>query len=177
MNAAAEPKLESRRCARVLVVDEHDQMLLLHSSGYVTPESEFFVTIGGGIDAGETAAEAAVRELFEETGLRADPADLGEIVGHTTGTWWMGFDDHVFFFLRVERFTVDFAHLEATEIGELTGSAWLSIDQLRAVDEGVFPVPVADLAKRLIGGDVPAEPVELDWVGWWGDTKRFPLPE
>lgn len=170
--AASEP----RRCARVLVVDERDRVLLLHSSGFVTPESEFFVTIGGGIDAGESAAEAAARELFEETGLRVDHAALGAPVGHTIGTWWGGFEDHLFFFLRVERFTVDFAHLEASEIGELTGSAWLSIDEVKAVDEGVFPVPVADLVKRLVGGDVPAEPVALPWVGWRGDTKRFPLP-
>jgi len=176
MDDAAEPKLEPRRCARVLVIDERDQVLLLHSSGFVTPESEFWVTIGGGIDGGETAAEAAVRELFEETGLRVNPAELGEPVGHTTGTWWMGFDDHVFFLLRVDRFTVDFAHLEASEIGELTGSAWLSIDQLQAIDHGVFPVPVADLTKRLIGGNVPTEPVELRWVNWRGDDKRFPLP-
>jgi 8-oxo-dGTP pyrophosphatase MutT (NUDIX family) len=175
MTESAELEIEPRRCARVLVVDEQDRALLLHSSGFVTPESEFFVTVGGGIDPGETAAEAAARELFEETGLRVDPAALGEPVGHTIGTWWLGFEDHLFFLLRVERFTVDFAHLEATEIGELTGSAWLSVDQVKAVDAGIFPVPVADLVKRLVDGEVPAEPVELAWVDWRGDNKRFPL--
>jgi hypothetical protein len=72
-------------------------------------------------------------------------------------------------------FTVDFAHLDEVEIGELTGSAWLTVDEVKAVDEGIFPVPVADLAKRLVGGEVPGEPVELAWVGWRGDDKRFPL--
>jgi 8-oxo-dGTP diphosphatase len=34
------------------------------------------VGFGGGLEAGETAAEAAVRELFEESGLVATVADL-----------------------------------------------------------------------------------------------------
>lgn len=34
------------------------------------------VGIGGKLDPGESAREAAVREVFEETGVRIDPADL-----------------------------------------------------------------------------------------------------
>ncbi|THV26682.1 NUDIX domain-containing protein [Glycomyces paridis] len=164
-----------RRCARVIVVDEHDRVLLLHSSGFVTPESEFFVSVGGGIDPGETAAEAAARELFEETGLRVEPDALVGPIGHTVGTWWLGHEDHVFFLLRTNRFEVRFDWLEACEIGELTGSAWLTVDELRAVDAGVFPVPIADLAERVVGGDIPSAPVELAWVNWRGDNKRYPL--
>lgn len=160
----------------MLVVDERDHVLLLHSSGFVTPESEFFVSVGGGIDAGETAAEAAARELFEETGLRVGPGDLVGPVGHTVGTWWLGHEDHVFFLLRTDRFEVRFDWLEGCEVDEITGSAWLSVDELRAVDRGVFPVPVADLAKRLVAGDVPASPVELERVNWRGDDRRYPPP-
>lgn len=41
---------------------------------------------GGHIDAGESALDAAVRELFEETGYRINPASLREIttIGNCT---------------------------------------------------------------------------------------------
>lgn len=41
---------------------------------------------GGHIDAGESAVEAAVRELFEETGYRINPAALREVttIGNCT---------------------------------------------------------------------------------------------
>jgi 8-oxo-dGTP pyrophosphatase MutT (NUDIX family) len=41
---------------------------------------------GGGIKNGEQPAEAAVRELFEETGLFIGPDELGPKVAVTSGT-------------------------------------------------------------------------------------------
>ncbi|MCH7229632.1 NUDIX domain-containing protein [Glycomyces sp. L485] len=167
---------EVRHCARVLIADERDNVLLLHSSGYVTPESEYYVTVGGGVEEGESLAEAAAREAFEETGLRVAPADLGPVVARTEGVWHAGHQDHSYFFLRTERFDVSFANLEPIEAADLNGLAWLSIDQLQAADEAVFPVPIASLVKRLLSGETPPEPVELEWANWRGDNKRCPLP-
>jgi ADP-ribose pyrophosphatase YjhB (NUDIX family) len=55
--------------AQVAVFDEHDSILLVRH-GY-RPGWHF---PGGGVDRGETIHEAAVRELEEETGLRATAA-------------------------------------------------------------------------------------------------------
>ncbi|GAB3659018.1 NUDIX hydrolase [Glycomyces tarimensis] len=166
-----------RHCARVLIADENDRVLLLHSSGHVTPESEFYVTVGGCVDEGESLAEAAARETFEETGLRVDPADLGPVVGHTSGHWHEGHQEDFYFFLRAGHFEVNFDNVEPWEADQLNGSAWLSLDQLQAADDAVFPVPIAALVKRLIGGDIPCEPFELAWTDWRGDDKRCPLLE
>ncbi|WP_100445356.1 NUDIX hydrolase [Glycomyces xiaoerkulensis] len=168
--------LVRRRSARVLIVDESDRVLLLHSSGFVTPESQYFVTVGGAVDEGESLAEAAAREVFEETGLRVAPSDLEPTVARTAGELWFGQEEASYFFLRTPRFDLDFDGLEGTEVQEITGYAWLGPDQLREVDDSVFPVPIAALVERCVSGDIPAVPVELDWPGWRGDLKRCPIP-
>ena len=70
MTDQTEPK--TRDTARVLVFDEHGALLLMkqHWGRRVRPPR--WLTVGGGIDPGEDAATAAVRELYEETGLRVD---------------------------------------------------------------------------------------------------------
>ncbi len=57
-----EPHTKERACARGLVVK--DGRLLL---SYV-PESDFYMTPGGGLEKDETLPECCVREIAEETG-------------------------------------------------------------------------------------------------------------
>ncbi len=60
---------------RVLVVDADDRVLLLRS------RAGFWFPPGGGIEPGETAVQAARRELVEELGLHlADDGELGPCV-------------------------------------------------------------------------------------------------
>jgi len=46
------------------------------------PYEGYWALTGGHVDVGEASLDAAVRELFEETGVRVDPASLRQI-----GTW------------------------------------------------------------------------------------------
>lgn len=43
---------------------------------HVEPTGSYWTLPGGGVEAGETLAEAAEREVFEETGLRVRPVRL-----------------------------------------------------------------------------------------------------
>ena len=58
----------------LIVVRRGDDFLVVHRS----PENEaYWHQIAGGVEDGETFADAAVRELREETGLEADVRQLG----------------------------------------------------------------------------------------------------
>ena len=65
-----------RRAARVLPFDAEDRVLLLYSRDPARPTEPYWCTIGGAVEPGETPAEAAAREMVEETGLVVAPGDL-----------------------------------------------------------------------------------------------------
>lgn len=57
---------------RVLVLNEKNQLLLLRT--FVSHGN--WTLPGGGIKRGESSKQAAVRELYEETGIKVSPAEL-----------------------------------------------------------------------------------------------------
>ena len=92
------------------------------------------VSVGGGVDAGETSRQGAEREFREELGY---PLDLGGLRPAVTVNFGGGFDD--FFILRRD---VDIAsfRLQAEEVSAVR---WVTLPELLdMVDEGSFiPYP------------------------------------
>jgi 8-oxo-dGTP pyrophosphatase MutT (NUDIX family) len=66
-----------RRPYEVLVfVRREEEFLVLHRS---ERQGAFWHSVSGGVELGESAIEAAERELREETGLEAEPAATGDV--------------------------------------------------------------------------------------------------
>ncbi|MBG0562078.1 NUDIX hydrolase [Actinoplanes aureus] len=143
-----------RRAGRVLLVDLAGRVLLLHGGDPARPELRWWFTAGGGLADGETVAEAAARELFEETGLRVAPDDLGGPVWHEiTEFSYDGRDyrqEQDFFLLRVADWQVDTAGMDAEEKLTITEHRWWSAAEIEASSEEIFPLDLADLLRRCV---------------------------
>lgn len=148
-----------RDAARVLVVSG-EYVLLQEDSDPGVPGSHWWVTPGGGLDAGETFEQAAVRELFEEVGVEIRAEQLeGPVAVRTVRH---GYSDRILIqneqFFRVEvheRFEPKPQGLTQTEIERLGSARWFPID---ALPEVVWPAPLRTLLK-------------------WGDGKPIDLGE
>jgi len=63
--------------ARVLLLDQDDRALLFYTRADVATNPTRWLTPGGHLEASETHAVGAARELFEETGLVVPAGELG----------------------------------------------------------------------------------------------------
>ena len=148
-----------RRSARVLLLDAADRLLLVQSGhAWFAP--------GGGVEEGEKLADAAARELREETGLTAVPADLYP-VAYTTGRadlgWASGLFRDDFFFHRVTSHQVDPTGLNEFERQHYRGHRWWTHAELATAGETIYPAGLAALVADLIAGRLPASPIALPW--------------
>jgi 8-oxo-dGTP pyrophosphatase MutT (NUDIX family) len=156
-----------RPAARVLLVDAAGRTLLFRGGDPARPGLRWWFTPGGGLADGETSVQGAARELFEETGLRVDPAALGEPIWHqvtefTYNHRWYR-QDQDFFLLRVPEWQVDTAGFDADERAVVDDHRWWSADELEATDETVYPQELPVLLRRCLqptaAGPVPPEGV------------------
>lgn len=131
-----------RQTARVLPVDPEGRVLLLHGWDPKRPAEPFWFTIGGGVEkgdgevGGESMREAAARELREETGIRVEPAHLGEPIAQNTVEFsWAGYEitqGQVFYAVLVESAEVSLDGLDSWERATTDKYAWLSAEDLEA---------------------------------------------
>jgi 8-oxo-dGTP pyrophosphatase MutT (NUDIX family) len=124
-----------RLAARVLPVSPDGRVLLLHEQDPARPGILYWGSIGGAVDPGESLQEALVRELFEETGLVAEPDELvGPVLRADQPFTWAGRDyvnDAHFFAMRLmESAEVTFDNLVEEENGNLLGAGWWTPEAL-----------------------------------------------
>jgi 8-oxo-dGTP pyrophosphatase MutT (NUDIX family) len=141
------PALRLRRAARIIVLDPEGRALMFRYD--VPGRPPFWVTAGGECEPGETFEDAARRELFEETGITADP---GEQIARMTPEFVTVEGEPVqaderFFLVQVDEARVDTAGHTELERALMTQHRWFTLDELESWHEAVFPVNLAEMIR------------------------------
>jgi 8-oxo-dGTP pyrophosphatase MutT (NUDIX family) len=153
-----------RTAARVVLLDGEGRIFLMQAYDPADPSKpQWWEIPGGGIDRGETSAEAAARELHEETGITA--ARIGPCI-------WVQhaeFDFGGFHFDQDEFVHVAWSDggqwrpqgLELLEHLAFTDGRWWSLDELLASEVPLLPNRLRELLPPIIAGELPDEPIDI----------------
>lgn len=137
-----------RRAARILLIDELERLLLIR---FAPPKRRaFWCGVGGECDPGEDFHAAAVRELFEETGLRVEscgPEIAQRMDDFITLEGEPVTSDERFFRVRTTSFTPDCTGHTDLERELIKEFRWFSAAELAEWHEPVFPVNILDLLQ------------------------------
>lgn len=151
-------EVRPRRAARVIVIDEDDSVLLLEGESG-DGRRTFWICPGGGLRDGESDADAARRELREETGIDADPGPAvwtrihefrmpeGVIAQHET-----------YFVARVARGTPVAPHRADPYV---RGHRWWTLPEIRVARQAFAPRRLAQLLPAVLAGELPDTPLDV----------------
>lgn len=151
-----------RHAARVLLLDEDQRLLLFRAERPETGEV-FWFPPGGGLEEGEDARAAAVREVGEETGL-ADFSLGPEIWRRRHFFTWRGqeWDQRERWFMaRVAHFEPSRDAMSESEQAELTDCRWWTLEELRAATDELAPRELATLLGSLLAEGAPPAPIDV----------------
>lgn len=143
-----------RRAARVLLVDGDGRILLQNCCDPAVGDLHgWWNTTGGGIDEGETAAQAAARELREETGLRVGSGDIGSVVHRRLTEFSFGGDSYrqseEYFLVRTDAFDASPTAHSDVEMQSVLGLRWWTREELRSTQERVYPEELVEVLDRV----------------------------
>ena len=147
-----------RVSAKLVVVDPSDRVLLLDCVDPGEPRTTWWELPGGGVEPGEEPAQAAVREVREETGVVVPLSAVGpqQWVQDVAFTW------------RRQRFAarcearvarlpgppvVEAVALTPAERGTILGQRWWTVAEVAASPRRFFPRSLPALLPRLLAGE------------------------
>ncbi|MEU0885878.1 NUDIX domain-containing protein [Lentzea sp. NPDC005914] len=150
--------------ARVLLLDANDRVLLIHACDPHDRSHDWWELPGGGLDEGEEPADAARREVAEETGLVL-PSLGRKLWVRESRFQYKGRDhhrvDHVFLGRITD--TAPKVALKPTENEKagLIERRWWSAAELRQTTAKLLPAKLPGLVGELLAGTLSTTPLTL----------------
>jgi 8-oxo-dGTP pyrophosphatase MutT (NUDIX family) len=153
-----------RDAARVICFDPHGRILLINSRDPADQQKPAWWELpGGGIDPGESAEAACLRELREEAGMAT--AVMGRCVWTQRAQFSFAgwdFDQSERIFIAQSDGTTDLpTHLEAFEAVAFMDRRWWEVDDLMADTAPTVPPRLREFLPAVIAGDFPDEPIDI----------------
>ncbi len=153
-----------RLCARVLLLDPLDRVLLIHARDPEDLRHHWWELPGGGLNDGEDLADAARRELAEESGILLQELGRKLWVRESRFTY-RGRTHHRIehVFLGRAPSTLAQVPLKPTENEKagLIERRWWPAEELRCCPDKLLPATLPELVDDLLAGRLSDKPLML----------------
>ncbi len=148
----------------MVVFDQEGRVLLIQARDPANPSGRTWWEIpGGGIDPGETSAQTAARELWEEAGITSatvGPVVWVQAVQFTFAGLFFDQDEYIHV-AWTDQTEVGPGALEALEALAFQGMRWWTVEEVTSSTEDFLPPRLPELLPAVARGEFQDPPLDI----------------